>query len=159
MKNYVMNVFSVVILAVIFSLLIPKGKMSKSIKGIFIFVISLVIITPFSKISYEDILNGLSLDSYEINYQNDFLDYYNDKKNKNFEKNIDEILSNFSIINANVKIEYIVNENCEYVATNVFIELKNANYNKNELQSNKTLITEKIQKLLNLEKERIAINE
>ena len=91
MKNYVINIFSVVILAIILSLLLPKGKMTKSIKSIFIFVISLVIIMPFSRINYEQLLENLSSYSYEINYQTDYLNFFNDKKNQNNEKNIDKI--------------------------------------------------------------------
>ena len=158
MKDYVINVFSVVIIAVILSLLIPKGKMAKSIKSILTCVISLVIIMPFSKLNYSEFLDNLS-STQDINYQIDYLDYVYEKKNINYEKNIDEILSEYSILNANTKIKYNVNEKNEYAPITVNVDLSNANYDISSLNNNKIKIIEKIQILLNIEKECVNFNE
>ena len=158
MKDYVINVFSVVIIAVILSLLIPKGKMAKSIKSILTCVISLVIILPFSKLNYDEFLDNLS-STQDINYQIDYLDYVYEKKNQNYEKNIDEILSEYSILNAKSKIKYSVSEKNEYVPISVNINLANANYDIPNYNNNKIKIIEKIQILLNIEKEYVNFDE
>ncbi len=158
MKDYIINVFSVVIIAVILSLLIPKGRMAKSIKSILTCVISLVIIMPFSKLNYGEFLDNLS-STQDINYQIDYLDYVYEKKNLNYEKNIDEILSEYSILNAKSKIKYSVNEKNEYLPISVNINLANANYDIPSYNNNKIKIIEKIQILLNIEKEYVNFDE
>ncbi len=129
MKNYLLTISATVLLTSVASFILPEGKMGKYIKSFFSVLVLLVIISPVISLSELDLKSTFS-DSKVI--QEDYLEYIYINKTSSLENGCGEILKNFGVENAKVKIQYDIGENYEYSIKKAIIYLCDAVINSND---------------------------
>ena len=77
---WLLSIAGISVLSVVVDVLIPKGQMEKYVKGVFAFVMVLVIIAPIPKILSSEINMGEIFKSEEIVLQQNFLEQTNQNK-------------------------------------------------------------------------------
>lgn len=137
---WIMSVAGISVLSVLVDLIMPNGQTKKYIKGIFAFVIILVIISPLpslinKRFSIDDIFQE------EISIQNEYIYEINRKKIEKIEKDILKDLENEGVrnlelnINANIFTydlqidtifvdlsQVVINENLQHININELIK-------------------------------------
>ena len=124
MKEYVISIGAVILVTTVLTIIIPQGKIGKFVKGFFSIIITLVILSPLSNLS----LDEFNLNDFNVNskYQHDFLYYVAENKIASLEQDSQIILENSGIKNAEVDIDFIVNDDYSTSIKNVKINLKKA---------------------------------
>lgn len=157
MSSWVLSIASIVILTSLITMILPEGKLNKSIKSIFSLLVVLVIIQPFLSFSgnhenLDSIFNGN-----ELNLQTEYLDYIESQKITNYQKNCQKILANYGIEGASVDINYTVIDK-HVVIEKVLINLtNNTNSSINKETIEKVIID--ISLYLNLTEEKVLVYE
>ena len=109
MSSWVLSITSIVILTSIISMILPEGRLNKSIKSIFSLLVVLVIIQPFFTLTGKDIDFDTIFSENNITLQVDYLEYIQSQKITNYQNNCQKILKNYGIDSASVDINYTVN--------------------------------------------------
>ena len=159
MKNWILNVVSIIFIIVIFSIFLPEsrvGKYAKSILSVFILIITIspIIKNDFSRIEEEVVFN----EDYLI--QEDYLYYINDYKVNLIKEKCNKLLIELDITNAVLDVEYNIND-----AYNVEIKKVNINLSEsviNSVKPHKYIIDEiknEISKQVGISKELIFVYE
>lgn len=159
MKNWILNVVSIIFIIVIFSIFLPEsrvGKYAKSILSVFILIITIspIIKNDFSRIEEEVVFN----EDYLI--QEDYLYYINDYKVNLIKEKCNKLLIELDISNAVLDVEYNIND-----AYNVEIKKVNINLSEsviNSVKPHKYIIDEiknEISKQVGISKELIIVYE
>ena len=159
MKNWILNVVSIIFIIVIFSIFLPEsrvGKYAKSILSVFILIITIspIIKKDFSRIEEEVVFN----EDYLI--QEDYLYYINDYKVNLIKEKCNKLLIELDITNAVLDVEYIIND-----AYNIEIKKVNINLSEsviNSVKPHKYIIDEiknEISKQVGISKELIIVYE
>lgn len=159
MKNWILNVVSIIFIIVIFSIFLPEsrvGKYAKSILSVFILIITIspIIKKDFSRIEEEVVFN----EDYLI--QEDYLYYINDYKVNLIKEKCNNLLIELDITNAVLDVEYNIND-----AYNVEIKKVNINLSEsviNSVKPHKYIIDEiknEISKQVGISKELIIVYE
>lgn len=159
MKNWILNVVSIIFIIVIFSIFLPEsrvGKYAKSILSVFILIITIspIIKKDFSRIEEEVVFN----EDYLI--QEDYLYYINDYKVNLIKEKCNKLLIELDITNAVLDVEYNIND-----AYNVEIKKVNINLSEsviNSVKPHKYIIDEiknEISKQVGISKELIIVYE
>jgi len=119
MKEIILSIISISLILTLFDLILPKGNMSDIIKYSLSFISLIILISPLiNKNGWLD----FNFETYnEIYYDQNLLNFINEKKLINDEKICNEIIKKTGINDAVVKIEYTVNElNAVYTGVNVY---------------------------------------
>lgn len=125
MKEWILSIIGVVLLVSIFSLLTPSGRLNKIIKGIFSFIISLVIISPV--LSYfTDTDVAFTYDFSDIAYDKLYLSYVAEESVNQKQQNCIKIAEELGISEAQVIIEYSVGQAFEIQISGVTVNLRNS---------------------------------
>ena len=132
MKQWIFSVISTVILTIVIILISPEGKLGKIIKSVFSIIILIVIIKPIVSLNVND-LNFNFLPSFDVEYEidNDFLDYFTNKKIEKLKNETLIILKDFGITNAQIEIELLDINSYDYSINLIKIYLENAVINSN----------------------------
>lgn len=126
MKEWIISVGAVILITAIASLILPEGKMGNYLKGIFAFIVILVILQPiFSIRNIEPNLDGI-LDSNNVVLQDNYMDYVYDKKGQSISNNCTHILNKMGISDAEILIKFEKNDDYKNLIKNVQINLENA---------------------------------
>lgn len=156
---WLLSIAGISVLSVVVDVLIPKGQMEKYIKGVFAFVMVLVIIAPIPKILSSEINIGEIFKSEEIVLQQNFLEQTNQNKltlcKQAVEAEIEsrgidgvKVTAYGNIFDADMKIEKI------------FVDLSKLVINeKTEHIDIKKTVTDIVLNMTNLKKEQIEFYE
>ncbi len=141
-------------------MILPQDKMGKYIKGIFSLLTVLVVIKPILYIKNTEIDYQKILSSDNIIYQDNFLDYINNKRVEEYEKNCLKIISEIGVDNAIIKIDYVNDENKGLQINFVKINLQNSVIisNKEHINIKEEIITD-IASYLGINKNMVVIYE
>lgn len=125
MKEWITSIIASVIISSILSLILPEGKMGKYIKGIFSLFIILIIIKPIFAIenndfSYEDIFDE------NVSIQTDYLEYISNKRLDYIKVECENLMKENGIINAELSINYNLDEYNYITINKIEINLQNA---------------------------------
>jgi len=104
------------------SLILSEGRLKFFIKSIYSITLILVIISPIIKMKNTEVNFDLFLEN-EIVFDQNFLDYVNNKKDENYKEILDKILLNMGINRAT--FEFVLDKE-ENSIEKIFIDLKNA---------------------------------
>lgn len=128
MENWIFSVGCMVLITSLLSMIIPEGKLNTSIKSILSLMIILVMVRPIIDVknlqSFQDVFNQNS----SITLQVDFLEYVNKLKMTNLEKECVKIIDKIGVKDAEVIIEYIVDEQGQATIISITINLKNKEF-------------------------------
>ncbi len=160
MKDWIISITAVVLITSIVCLILPPGKMGKYIKSIFSLLTMLVVIKPIVYIKDINFDYQQIIGADEIALQDDFLIYVFDKKIEEYEQNCVEIVEKVGIKNANINIEYDIEENQNIKINFVKINLQNSVIISDEQHINikEEMITD-IASYLNIKKNMVIIYE
>ena len=160
MGEWILRICAISLITSIILLILPQGKMSKYIKGIFSVLIAVSIFSPFIDIDLTQFDYNDNIEDVSIAPDEGYLRYYYQKQTNNKEKNAENILANIGIFSADVIIDYYVNEQHEITINLVEINLQNAVFNSNKLHKD---IIEEARKIISdyflVERKAVVINE
>ncbi|MBR2871430.1 MAG: stage III sporulation protein AF [Clostridia bacterium] len=105
MKDWVVSIVFTVLITSIIGLIVPEGRLGKLIKGVFSFVILLVVIQPIFSISTENTDYVFPAVDIENGIQEDYIFFVNSKKVENMEKQCVRLIKENGY-DSNVLIEY-----------------------------------------------------
>lgn len=133
MNAWLNSVVGAVIISAIVSFIMPNGKSSKHIQGIFNLLLILIIVKPIfsvdlSSLNFNDIFN-----KNEIILQYDFIDYFNENLNEIYTEGCKEIIKNEGIENFSIDIDYETDSDGKYQIKTIKIFLKNQVITEDEL--------------------------
>ena len=132
MKEWIVSVGAVILITSIATLILPSGKTSKLIKGVFSILITIVIFSPIISIKNGEFSLNFTDQIDEIIYQEDYINFTNEKRIKFLQENCRKILTECEINGGEVLIEYTLKDNYHFSIKSVKINLENAVINKNE---------------------------
>ncbi|MBR2614049.1 MAG: hypothetical protein IKC71_00435 [Clostridia bacterium] len=122
MKAYLLEIVVVIFITCVSSLILSEGRLKFFIKSIYSIVLVLVIISPIVKNKGEKVDFNLFSEN-EIVYDQNFLEYVDNKKIESLKDKIEEILLDFGVKNGQVIIEKDIKTN---EIKKIVIDLKNA---------------------------------
>lgn len=123
MSEWLKEVCAVVLVEMIIIIILPDGKIGKHVKNILPLILLLVVISPLLNFNEKNVGEIISGNQIELEYQDDFLVNVLDRKIRNQEKEIKNLLNNLGIKDGQVQIEYIKKDLMDYEITRVKIDL------------------------------------
>lgn len=99
LSAWIMSIAGVICLSVLVELVLPNGQMNKYIKGIFSFIIILVIVSPIPKLLHKNFDFSSMFGTSEIKVQEDYL----------YQLNLDKVTAMQSAINKQIKEQGYLN--------------------------------------------------
>ena len=150
MTKWLLSILGVVFLAVLLDIVYPNGKTNKFCKSIFGILAIIVLISPISKIDFQNTSNDNFVSStLNKNIQKSKDEYYKVK--------IENALGDDNICGVSVEIESNMDNNV-YQIENVLVDTSNLVLTDFLTHNNKyEVIIQKISKLMEIEQERIVI--
>lgn len=124
MKEYIISIGAIIVITSVISIILPNGKTGKFIKGLFSIIITLVILSPLTNVSFK--VPNIGDFNTKLEYQESFLFYITENKINGLEYDSEIILKNCGIKNAKVSIDYEVNEDFSHSIKKVKINLEKA---------------------------------
>ncbi len=138
MKNYLISIFSITLIVTLINLILPKGKLTKYVKSTCSFILAFTIVFPLVNFNNLDINSCFNDENIEINLQEDYISYVFEEKKRNDYQIINQILSNYGINNAEIKIEYNVVNLSDFTPKKIKINLckeqENVNISKEQVK-------------------------
>ncbi|MBQ8197621.1 MAG: hypothetical protein IJZ73_06150 [Clostridia bacterium] len=130
-KGWVITICAVVLLTTIITILVPNGRTSFVIKGVFSLLTTLIIISPICHV----VNNGFSFNDFTlenpIEIQYDFVDYIGTKRAEEYKNGCEKILVELGVTKAEIEINYLIDENYNFSIKNAIVNLKSAVINSN----------------------------
>ena len=150
MTKWLLSILGVVFLAVLLDIVYPNGKTNKFCKSIFGILAIIVLISPISKIDFQNTSNDNFVSStLNKNIQKSKDEYYKVK--------IENALGDDNICGVSVEIESNMDNNV-YQIENVLVDTSNLVLTDFLTHNNEyEVIIQKISKLMEIEQERIVI--
>lgn len=160
MSGYLISIIGVVMLGVLVDLVLPSGQMNKFVKSMFGIFTILIIISPVPKLINSNFdFSSLFYNQASIEIDKDFLEVTNKKIVEQLEKSIESSCEKSGYSNVKCEIESILVEN-KLVIEKVKINLDKLVISQNVVHINKyTEIEQAVQRVVNIEKERIVFDE
>lgn len=160
MSGYLISIIGVVMLGVLVDLVLPSGQMNKFVKSMFGIFTILIIISPVPKLINSNFdFSSLFYNQASIEIDKDFLEVTNRKIVEQLEKSIESSCEKSGYNNVKCEIESILVEN-KLVIEKVKINLDKLVISQNVVHINKyTEIEQAVQRVVNIEKERIVFDE
>ena len=132
MKEYILSILGIVLIGSLIDIIVPEGKTSKFIKGMYAIFVLAVIINPLSKLLkktsfYIQTSSGVASESSKLIY---------DDIVANKEIYVKKVLEDNGILNVDIKLQYsiendeIVIDNCKVNMKNIVIDLNRQHINK-----------------------------
>lgn len=154
---WVLSIAGISVIGVLVELILPNGQTKKYVKGVFAFVVVMVIITPLPKLFGSDFKVDDIFEEDAIIIQEDFVYQVNRDRLEKIEEMIELDVKEEGFENVEVKI------NANIFTTNmtidaVFVDLTNLVITKNgEHKNTNEIITNSILKYVNVDKSDIVI--
>ena len=160
MSEYLISIIGVVVLGVLVDLVLPSGQMNRFVKSMFGIFTILIIISPVPKLIKSNFdFSSLFYNQASIEIDKDFLEVTNKKIVEQLEKSVIASCENSGYFNVECEIESILVEN-KLVIEKVIINLDKLVISQNVVHINKyTEIEQAVQRVVNIEKERIVFDE
>jgi len=160
MSSYILSVCGAVIISALVSIIMPEGKTGKFINGIVKIACVLIMVSPIISWVYK--LKGeksQSVNNIKVDIDDDFLNYFNNVKAEELEKDIKKIIENQYDIEVFVEIDWQIS-NYAFTLKKVLINIKNFGiYKKDEhiiiIEQIQTIVSDK----LKIDKDVVVINE
>lgn len=160
MSSYILSVCGAVIISALVSIIMPEGKTGKFINGIVKIACVLIMVSPIISWVYK--LKGeksQSVNNIKVDIGDDFLNYFNNVKAEELEKDIKKIIENQYDIEVFVEIDWQIS-NYAFTLKKVLINIKNFGiYKKDEhiiiIEQIQTIVSDK----LKIDKDVVVINE
>ena len=158
MNQWLYSIVVSVIITTIISMILPDGKLRKTIQCIFSIVLILIVINPIlnaNKKSYSFISNDYVI---ENNISTEYLNFIYDIKSECMSNDCIEILSENGISNAEILVNYAINEDYSFS-----IKLINVNLSNAVISSNKEhiVVIEEVKSILsnelNIKKDKVIV--
>ncbi len=159
MNEWALSLAIVIFVVTVLTIILPEGKLGKTVKGFLSFVIILIMIKPIlnvDKISLEFYYqSGDFFNQSQIQY----LDYIFSQKVTNYQNLCDEIANNCGIKGGQTRIEYIVNENnvFQIAKVNIFIAEKQE-FDNVQLDNKIDCVINEIANKLMIDKNVVTVN-
>ena len=159
---WIMSITGIICLSVLVELILPNGQMNKYIKGIFSFIILLVIISPIPKLLHKEFDYTNMFGNNEIQVQEDYIYQINLDKISAIQNNINDEIVSYGYCNVVARIDSdIFDSTISFKA--VYVDLSQLNISKEAVHTNiidiKKDILKIVTSLTNLENERVVFNE
>lgn len=109
MKEWILEISAAALFTGIISLVLPDGKMSKTLKGIFAVFTAFLIIKPVIGFDFEDLKHFTVLTEYsesQVILDTDYLDFILAQKQDETQKNCLKILEKNGITDGKIEIEF-----------------------------------------------------
>ena len=120
-----MIIFSAILISLI-SIIFPNGKIGKYLKSVFSFILIFSVINPLLNLDEINVdFNNAFLEN-EVIYQEQYLDYVNQKKIDNYNDNCTKILEELGVKNAQIDFIYYTDEKYNLIVEKVNVNLKNS---------------------------------
>lgn len=160
MKTWIISISAIVFITSIFGIIVPDSKIGKLIKSVFSILIIFVIISPIANIKNQDVSFENFINTSEIVYQNDYLDFIADKKAKELENESKKIIENLGVNNVFVNICYMHDHLEKFIVKSVEVNLKNAVIISDKAHINiKEQIRTELSSYLEIDKKLVLVNE
>ncbi len=157
MAGYILSILGIVVAGIIIDIIVPSGNINKYIKSVYAIFVVAVLISPIVNFLNKNQGFNFKYDNYEISAE--LLNFINQTKVDELEKNIQKELETNGFSNIDIKIEYNV-ENTDLILKNCIVNLKNLAISPDKLNINKyEFIREVVKKFTNLTDEVIVFNE
>ena len=159
---WIMSIAGVVCISVLVELIMPSGQMNRYIKGIFSFIILLVIISPIPKLLKKEFDFDNMFGQSEIVVQGDFLEEINYSKISSMQNRINEEIKNLGYINVEARIDAdIFEQNMKIKA--VYVDISKIVINQEATHTNiqevKKDILEIVTGIVKIENQRVVFDE
>lgn len=160
MKTWIISISAIVLLTSIFSLIIPESRIGKLIKNVFSILIIFVIISPLSNLKTQNLSFESFVNTSEITFQNDYLNYIGDKKSTELKNESIKIIEKLGVNNVFVNICYNYDSSKNFIVEYAQINLKNAVIISDKEHINiKEEIRNALSFYLQIDKNNVLINE
>lgn len=126
MKSYVSNLIISSFVFTIFILIIPSGKMTKSVKTTIGLILIILVFSPLVKLKNIDINMNDFIFKNELEIQTNFIEYVYQEKAKSLENNCENISKELGVSNAEFSVVYAINVENQFEVEYIEINLKNA---------------------------------
>ena len=107
MSAWLMSIVGVVALGVLLEIMLPDGKISKYIKGIFSLAVVLIIITPLPKFLLSDFGFDKIFDSDKYQYDSTFVEQTARERNEIRQERVKKLLADNGIPAQRVKVYFV----------------------------------------------------
>lgn len=160
MKEWIISVGATIIITSVASMIAPQGKMGPYIKGMFSFLLILVIVKPLISINLDQFNIESFLSETKIEYQSEYLDFITNKKIEKYQKKCELIIENVGVKQAEVDIDYIIGDSFTLVIKLIKVNLEKAVFISDKahidiIEEIKTSLSN----YLNIEANKVVINE
>ena len=160
MKAWIISISAITILTSIFSLILPESRIGKLIKSIFSILVVFVVISPISNIKNQEVSFDKFVNSSEINFQQNYLDFIADKKTIELENECKKFIEKMGVNNVFVNICYKYNDYKEFTINYAEINLENAVIISDKANINiKEDIIREVSLYLQIDKNLVHLNE
>ena len=146
-SGWILSIAGIVIISVLVELVMPEGQMNKYIKGVFSFIIVLVIILPLPKILNKNINFTSEIAYQQINEQYEFLYSLNISKISTLTKSINEDIEGFGYSGVTLSISAdLFDEKMDYKA--IYVNLKSLVITEKSKHKNIVEVKEDIKQII-----------
>lgn len=162
LSSWILSIAGIVMLSTIVELILPAGAMNKYIKGIFAFIIMLVILSPIPKLLNQDIDISKFFESETIKVDEEYIYQINLDKINKLQNDIKNEISSYGYKNVEVYITCDILDNT-FMTKFVTIDLTRLVISENAEHTNilkiKQQITKLVQKHLDIGEDNIYYEE
>ena len=162
LSSWILSIAGIVMLSTIVELILPAGVMNKYIKGIFAFIIMLVILSPIPKLLNQDIDISKFFESETIKVDEEYIYQINLDKINKLQNDIKNDISSYGYKNVEVYITCDILDNT-FMTKFVTIDLTRLVISENAEHTNilkiKQQITKLVQKHLDIGEDNIYYEE
>lgn len=162
LSGWILSIAGVVCLSVIVELIIPSGQMNKYIKGIFSFIIILVIIMPIPKLAKTKIDLDNIFTSPDITMQDEYLQQMNHNKLMALQNSISSSVEKAGYNNVTVSVSADIFSS-QFEVKTIFVDLSliviSSKAQHRDIVSIRREIVNIIQSHISIKEERITFNE
>lgn len=157
-SSWIMAVVGISVLGVLVDLVMPDGQTKKYIKGVFAFIVVLVIISPLPSLLNKEFSINDIFEENAIVIQEDFIYQVNRDRLETLENMIEADLKEQGISNVSIKISANIFTNKMKIEA-VFVDLSQVVINQNlEHIDINELVAKSVLKYVSIEKNNIVIN-
>ncbi len=131
MKDWALKLILTCFIITLFNILLPNGKTGKSIKTTFSFLLILMMFEPLSSIKGFNFNFDQLINVNNVNYQSDYIDYFNSKLIEKYKSDCKSIIESFEVDNVSCELVYSTNDT-KINVENVILNFQNAVFNSDK---------------------------
>ena len=131
MKDWAIKLILTCFIITLFNILLPNGKTGKSIKTTFSFLLILMMFEPLSSIKGFNFNFDQLINVNNVNYQSDYIDYFNSKLIEKYKSDCKSIIESFEVDNVSCELVYSTNDT-KINVENVILNFQNAVFNSDK---------------------------